>query len=93
MALLAIHRSNLVTHRTLPREVWGAGYAEKTYCLRVHVAHIRPVTALRPSLAPGAERPARRRLGQPATPRGTPANRATVASRMAPAVRGHVQTT
>jgi hypothetical protein len=93
MALLAVQRSKLVTHRTLPREVWGAGYAEETLPARARRPHPGPVTASRPSLDAGGDRPGHRRLGQPATSRGTPANPGTVASRMAPAVRGHVQTT
>jgi two-component system KDP operon response regulator KdpE len=41
LRVLAVHRGKLVTHRALLREVWGAGYAEETHYLRVHVAHIR----------------------------------------------------
>jgi two-component system KDP operon response regulator KdpE len=41
LRVLAVHRGKLVTHRTLLREVWGAGYGDETHYLRVHVAHIR----------------------------------------------------
>ena len=41
LRVLAVHRGKLVTHRTLLREVWGAGYGHETHYLRVHVAHIR----------------------------------------------------
>jgi two-component system, OmpR family, KDP operon response regulator KdpE len=38
---LVRNRDRLMTHRALLTEVWGAGYAEDTHVLRVHIANLR----------------------------------------------------
>jgi two-component system KDP operon response regulator KdpE len=41
LRLLARNRGRLMTHRAILTEVWGAGYADDTQVLRVHIANLR----------------------------------------------------
>jgi two-component system KDP operon response regulator KdpE len=41
LRLFVTHAGKVLTHRQLLTDVWGAGAAEQTHYLRVHIAHLR----------------------------------------------------